>query len=73
VPCTILSLWLVDDKATKSLMVAFYEKLCTFPTAMQEAMVHMIKEPNKDDPLTGRWKVKHWAAFMPFGLPSARG
>jgi hypothetical protein len=52
-------------------MVAFYEKLCTFPTAMQEAMVHMIMEPNKDDPLTGRWKVKHWAAFMPFGLPSA--
>lgn len=75
VPCTVLSLWPVDDDASMCLMVALYKNLSEgqqVANSLQESMVHMIKERSRADPSTCRWRVKHWAAFLPFGLPSVQ-
>ena len=65
--CLLASLWKVDDAATRVLMERFYEQLLgdkkgDAGKALQAAMISMLREPH--------FAVKHWAAFVAYGLPS---
>jgi hypothetical protein len=62
VPAVIMSLWNVDDEATKALMAAFMRYLETRPP--QEALSLAMRERRKVDPNPARW-----ASFMYFGFP----
>ena len=58
-----VSLWKVDDRATKELMVQFYRRYTAgadAATAMRGAMCAMIA--------AGKWTHKQWAAFVIYGL-----
>ncbi|MFI5403162.1 MAG: CHAT domain-containing protein, partial [Planctomycetota bacterium] len=72
-PRVIVSLWKVDDKATKALMIKFYElwnpkdgsKGLPTATALKKAMEFVRDQPDKPE-----WKhPKYWAAWQLWGLP----
>ena len=59
-----VSLWKVDDRATKELMVQFYKRYIEgvdAATAMCGAMRAMIEAGNL-------WTHRQWAAFVIYGL-----
>ena len=61
-----VSLWKVDDRATKELMVQFYARFVAgegAAAAMRGAMRAMIR--------AGCWTPKQWAGFVVYGLPGA--
>lgn len=62
VPGVIMSLWNVDDEATKALMSSFMRHLES--KAPQEALGLAMRERRKVDPNPARW-----ASFMYFGFP----
>ncbi len=58
----VMSLWSVDDKATKDLMTQFYKNISageTYTTALKKAKLRMIKE---------NMHPYYWAAFIMSGL-----
>ena len=58
-----VSLWKVDDRATRELMVQFYRQYLDgddAAAAMRGAMRAMIEAK--------RWSPKQWAAFVVYGL-----
>jgi len=58
----VMSLWSVDDLATKNLMSFFYKEIQTdknYSHALRRAKIRMIKE---GDP------IFHWAGFVVNGL-----
>ena len=58
-----VSLWPVDDAATKELMALFYDRYAAgddAAAAMRGAMRAMIEAK--------RWSPKQWAAFVVYGL-----
>ncbi|MFI5402071.1 MAG: CHAT domain-containing protein, partial [Planctomycetota bacterium] len=64
-PRVLVSLWKVDDEATRALMVKFYElwkggKACA--TALREAQRFVAAQKKWKDP-------KYWAAWQLWGLP----
>ena len=59
-----MSLWPVDDRATRELMVQFYRRYLEgagAAAAMRGAMRAMIDAK--------RWSPKQWASFVVYGLP----
>ncbi len=63
-PRVIVSLWKVDDDATKSLMVRFYEEWrggAGAAAALRAAQRHVASQPKWSDP-------KYWAAWQLWGL-----
>jgi CHAT domain-containing protein len=63
-PAVIASLWRVDDRATKELMVAFYrnilEKNLDKVEALRQAKLHLLKTERYSSPL-------FWSAFVMYG------
>lgn len=62
VPGVIMSLWNVDDEATKALMASFMNHLKS--KAPQEALSLAMRERRQVDPNPAKW-----ASFMYFGFP----
>ena len=64
-PRVMVSLWKVDDEATRALMVKFYELWKTdmaAATALRKAQQHVASQP--------KWKHPYfWAAWQLWGLP----
>jgi CHAT domain-containing protein len=66
--CVIVSLWKVDDQATRRLMVKMYENLVSMamqgsihiPRALQLAMFHLLRSHNHNTPLD-------WCPFIVTG------
>ncbi|AKG24363.1 tetratricopeptide repeat family protein [Calothrix sp. 336/3] len=59
----LLSLWQVDDKGTKDLMVKYYEKIKTGKgrhAALRETQLEFLNNPNYQHPF-------YWASFIPSG------
>ncbi|QIR41403.1 CHAT domain-containing protein [Tolypothrix sp. PCC 7910] len=59
----VLSLWLVDDEATKLLMVKYYQNLKAGQgrhEALRSAQLELLNSPDYQHP-------KYWAAFVPSG------
>ncbi|NJO43247.1 MAG: CHAT domain-containing protein [Cyanobacteria bacterium RU_5_0] len=60
----VLSLWKVDDTATKDLMVNYFRKMVNQGqgrhTALQAAKLEMLKDPQRQHPY-------YWAGFIPSG------
>ncbi len=63
-PAVVASLWKVDDKATKELMVRFYknilEKNLDKTEALRQAKLELLKNPKYSSPL-------FWSAFVLYG------
>jgi CHAT domain-containing protein len=63
VPSVLVSLWNVDDEATKELMLAFYENLdkgLDKAEALRQAQLKIMRTP--------KWRhPKYWAAFVLYG------
>jgi CHAT domain-containing protein len=63
VPSLIVSLWKVDDEATRALMLAFYDHLqqgMEKAEALRQAQLKIMRTP--------KWKSpKYWAAFVLYG------
>ena len=60
VPCSVLSLWAVDDKATFELMDAMYAALLSGQStakALRSAMLKVMHDPNWADP-------RFWSPFF---------
>lgn len=64
-PRVIVSLWKVDDEATRALMTAFYERYkagVPAATALRDAQAKVAAEP--------KWRHPgYWAAWVLWGLP----
>lgn len=63
VPSVLVSLWKVDDDATRKLMLAFYENLnkgMDKAEALRQAQLKMMGIPKWRDP-------RYWAAFVLYG------
>jgi CHAT domain-containing protein len=61
----VVSLWKVDDEATKDLMVDFYRRLSSGAgrsDAMRAAQLAMLANPRRADPF-------YWGAFTVIGDP----
>ena len=59
----LMSLWRVDDKATRDLMVAYYKRLLASEgrsEALRQVQLDMLKRPTVEHPY-------YWAAFIPIG------
>jgi CHAT domain-containing protein len=59
----VMSLWKVDDKVTRDLMVEFYKRLLAGQgrsAALREAQLTIMQRPGTDHPF-------YWAAFIPAG------
>jgi MYXO-CTERM domain-containing protein len=59
----VMSLWKVDDAATRDLMVNFYGRLASGggrAAALRDAQLAMLKAPGRSHPY-------YWAAFIPSG------
>ncbi len=64
-PRVIVSLWKVDDEATRALMIRFYKEWKSgkaTATALRLAQEHVARQPKWKDP-------KFWAAWQLWGLP----
>ncbi len=63
VPSVLVSLWNVDDEATKELMLAFYDNLnkgMDKAEALRQAQLKIMRTP--------KWRhPKYWAAFVLYG------
>ena len=59
----IVSLWKVDDQATRALMEKFYEYWKTHPPdrALRLAQQHVAQQPKWKDPV-------YWAAWQLWGV-----
>ena len=63
VPSIVVSLWQVNDEATKELMVALYENLgagLDKAEALRQAQLHLQESERWKDPV-------YWAAFVLYG------
>ncbi len=62
-PRVIVSLWRVDDRATRALMTRFYEEWETKPAAaaLKAAQSYVASQPGWEDPV-------YWAAWQLWGL-----
>ncbi len=61
----VLSLWQVDDTATRDLMIRFYRRLAANvdrADALREAQISLLASEDRSHPY-------YWAAFVPSGLP----
>lgn len=59
----VMSLWKVDDEATRDLMVAYYKKLQASggrSEALREVQLEMLSSPGRSHPY-------YWASFIPSG------
>ena len=68
VPCSVLSLWAVDDKATLKLMDAMYDGLLggqPVAAALRSAMLQMMRDPAHADP-------RFWSPFFCSGCGSVK-
>ena len=68
VPCSVLSLWAVDDKATLELMDAMYDCLLggqPVAAALRSAMLQMMRDPARADP-------RFWNPFFCSGCGSVK-
>jgi CHAT domain-containing protein len=64
VPRVVVSLWNVNDRATASLMAAFYEKVLRRGASPSQALREAQLELRKDK----RWASPYyWAAFVQHG------
>jgi CHAT domain-containing protein len=62
----LISLWKVDDNATKDLMIAYYERLKKGEgrsEALRQTQLAMLKSKNQNHPF-------YWASFIPSGNSS---
>lgn len=65
----VMSLWQVDDEATRALMVAFYKRLKAGrgrADALREAQLEMMGAPGRAHPY-------YWGAFIEVGDPRKMG
>jgi CHAT domain-containing protein len=70
VPCSILSLWPVHDRATKELMIAFYAALLSGKTVAHSLRDAMLLLLDSDELADHRGHPGYWAAFLVSGLAS---
>jgi CHAT domain-containing protein len=59
----VMSLWKVDDKVTRDLMIEFYKRLLAGKgrsEALREAQLTVLQKPGTDNPF-------YWAGFIPAG------
>ena len=59
----VVSLWKVDDEATRQLMTAYYERLVAGEgraEALRQVQLAMLKDPALRRPY-------YWASFIPIG------
>ena len=64
-PRVMVSLWKVDDEATRALMVKFYELWKPGQTSTAAALKAAQAEVQK----RGFKEARHWAAWVLWGLP----
>ena len=72
VKCAVVSLWPVNDNATKQFMIAFYEdyRIHRSPSkALRAGRRRLTDKENGYGNIYG--EPRHWAAFVAFGLPEA--
>ena len=74
--CVICALWKVDDEATASLMVAFYEKLLNHNhppiQALREAQLQLIREQVRSSSGLSFANPHFWASFEVCGVPTTQ-
>jgi CHAT domain-containing protein len=59
----LISLWQVDDKATRDLMVAYYQRLLAGggrSESLRQVQLDMLRQPELRHP-------SYWASFIPVG------
>ena len=59
----VMSLWQVDDEATKELMVGYYKRLAEGrprSSALRDIQLQLLSEPKYKHPY-------YWASFLPAG------